>query len=144
MTAERLAGASPIELSAATREFESSEAIAVAGHGRNLMVALIAGALLGAICWRFLGVPEACRSRALDMAGRSTVGSVAYRIVTAESGGDAAAKNELSSATGAGQFLDATWLDMIRTARPDLVGQSDEDILNLRRDPDLSRDMVGR
>ena len=141
MTAERLAGASPIELSAATREVEHGDATVV---GRSLMVALIAGALLGAICWRFLGVPEACRPRTLDMAGRSTVDSVAYRIVTAESGGDAAAKNELSSAAGAGQFLDATWLDMIRTARPELVGQSDEDILNLRRDPDLSRDMVAR
>src|SRR5258708_2637038 len=144
MTAERLAGASPIELSAATREFEHGEAIVVAGRGRSLMVAMIAGALLAAISWRFLGVPGACRPHDLDMAGRSTVESLAYRIVTAESGGDVAAKNELSSATGAGQFLDATWLDVIRTARPELVGQSDEDILNLRRDPDLSREMVAR
>jgi hypothetical protein len=111
------------------------------------MVALIACALLGAIGWRFSGVSGACRPadlRQRGMAGRLAMDTVAYRIVTAESKGDSIAKNELSSATGAGQFLNATWLDMIRTARPDLAGQRDEDILDLRRDPNLSREMVAR
>lgn len=126
---------------------EGSETGVIWDHGRNLIVALIVGALLGALGWRFFGESEACRPadlRDLAAAGGSTLTSLAYRIVAAESGGDAAAKNELSSATGAGQFLDATWLDMIRTARPELADRSDEDILDLRRDPDLSRDMVAR
>jgi hypothetical protein len=109
------------------------------------MVAIIACALLAAIGWRFVAPSGVCRPvdlRRFDMPGRSAVDSVASRIVNAESNGDVTARNELSSATGAGQFLDATWLDMIRTARPDLAGQSDEDILSLRRDPDLSREMV--
>jgi hypothetical protein len=116
-------------------------------RGGGLMVALIACALLAAIGWHFSGLSGVCRPsdlRQLDMASRLAVDSVAYRIVTAESSGDVTAKNELSSATGAGQFLDATWLDMIRTARPDIAWQRDEDILNLRRDPDLSREMVAR
>src|SRR6202022_4456933 len=82
--------------------------------------------------------------RQRGMVGGSALDTVAYQIVTAESKGDETAKNELSSATGAGQFLDATWLDMIRTARPDLAGQRDEKILDLRRDPGLSHEMVAQ
>jgi hypothetical protein len=111
------------------------------------MVALIACALLGSLGWRFFGASKACHPSDLRQFGTVdglSVDRVAYRIVIAESSGDVTAKNELSSATGAGQFLDATWLDMIRTARPDLAGRRDEDILDLRRDPDLSREMVAR
>src|SRR6186997_3735937 len=116
MTENRLAAASPIELAADTRE-ESSEAAVSGDRGRSLMVALIACALLAAIGWRFSGAPRACSPSGLhelDGAGRLAVASVARRIVTAESSGDAAARNPLSSATGAGQFLDATWLDTIK------------------------------
>src|SRR4029453_1645851 len=51
----------------------------------------------------------------------STVDAVVERIIDVESGGDPNAKNKRSSATGLGQFLDETWLDMIRAHRP--VGQ---------------------
>lgn len=70
--------------------------------------------------------------------------TVANRIVLAESGGNATARNKRSSATGAGQFLDGTWLDMIRAYRPDLGQRSEAEILDLRQDPDLSREMVSR
>ena len=146
MTEKSFAAASPIELAAGSRG-EPGEAVLIGERGRSLMVAVIAGALLAAIGWRFAAPPRACSPSDLHemgVAGRSAVDSVAYRIVTAESGGDATAKNELSSATGAGQFLDATWLETIRAARPDLAGRSDDDILSLRRDPDLSREMVAR
>jgi hypothetical protein len=64
-------------------------------------------------------------------------------IISAESGGNPNAKNPNSSATGAGQFIDATWLDTISRARPDLVqGKSTEEILALRSDPAISREMT--
>lgn len=63
------------------------------------------------------------------------------KTVGAESGGDANAKNSRSSATGAGQFIDATWLDMLAKNRPDLTGSRDE-LLALRADPKLSAEMV--
>ncbi|MCE7027662.1 peptidoglycan DD-metalloendopeptidase family protein [Jiella avicenniae] len=64
-------------------------------------------------------------------------------IVRVESGGNARAKNPLSSATGLGQFISSTWLRMIRTYRPDLAGSlSQREILDLRFDPTLSREMI--
>ena len=114
-------------------------------HG--LIVATIVCALLATIGWHFAGVSDACRTSGggqIDLAGRSVADAVARRIVTAESSGDATASNKLSSATGSGQFLDGTWLEMIRAYRPDLAGRSDTEILDLRGDPDLSREMVAR
>jgi hypothetical protein len=67
------------------------------------------------------------------------------RIIIVESGGDANAKNKRSTATGAGQFLDDTWLEAIRKHRRDLLqGRSDKEILELRRDAELSREMATR
>jgi hypothetical protein len=57
--------------------------------------------------------------------------------------GNPNAKNPNSSATGDGQFISATWLDLMKRNRPDLVqGKSDADILALRADPNLSREMI--
>jgi hypothetical protein len=65
------------------------------------------------------------------------------RIITVESGGDPNATNPNSSATGAGQFINSTWLTMIRQNRPDLAqGKSDQEILAMRSDPALSKEMV--
>jgi soluble lytic murein transglycosylase-like protein len=49
-----------------------------------------------------------------------TIDAVVEKIISAESNGDPNAKNKRSSAMGLGQFLDQTWLDLIRTHRPDL------------------------
>jgi hypothetical protein len=68
--------------------------------------------------------------------------SITDQIVQAESGGDATAQNPNSSASGPGQFIDKTWLATVRAHRPDLAGQSDDDLLALKTDPDLSRQMT--
>src|SRR5579859_4452020 len=63
-------------------------------------------------------------------------------IRSAESGGDPNAKNPNSSASGPDQFLDSTWLSTIKAARPDLAaGQSDESLLSLKTNPDISGQM---
>ena len=62
-------------------------------------------------------------------------------IISAESGGNAAARNPNSSASGLGQFLDATWVSMLAKHRPDIQG-TPEQLLALKNDPALSREMT--
>ena len=76
-------------------------------------------------------------------------GEFVDKVITAESSGNAQARPRdaktgklLSSAYGAGQFVDATWLEMVKRHRPDLAAKSDEDILDLRGDLALSREMT--
>lgn len=70
-------------------------------------------------------------------------GDLADRIVGAESGGRADAKNPRSTATGPGQFIDSTWLSMVKAEAPEVAqGKSNSDILALRSDRDLSRRMT--
>lgn len=79
------------------------------------------------------------------LSGRAAVDAAVERIITAESNNNAAAKNKRSSATGPAQFLDETWLDMIRAYRPDLAkGRSREQMLALRRDAKIAREMTRR
>lgn len=64
-------------------------------------------------------------------------------IIAAESGGDSNAQSSTSSAGGPGQFIDKTWLDLIKQTRPDLAGSlSDSDLLALKTDPTISKQMV--
>ncbi len=73
----------------------------------------------------------------------SAVEALVDQIVRVESGGNADAKNPLSSATGLGQFIDSTWLRMMKTYRPDLDGSlTREELLALRNDPTISRQMI--
>jgi hypothetical protein len=80
-----------------------------------------------------------------DEPAPTTIDAVVERIIDVESGGHPNAKNERSSATGLGQFLDETWLAMIYAHRPDLAkGRSQDEILELRRDPKIAREITAR
>lgn len=120
----------------------------VARQGGGRRVALLIGALLGAFGLGWIGGSNWYRLLSLNSpepADKAIVNLVVERIVNAESDGDPNAKNKRSSATGAGQFLDGTWLEMIRMHRPDLAeGHSEKDILELRRDPRLTREITTR
>ncbi|WP_308917908.1 peptidoglycan DD-metalloendopeptidase family protein [Jannaschia sp. LMIT008] len=73
------------------------------------------------------------------------VEALVARIIQVESAGRADARNPRSTATGLGQFIESTWLRMMRTYRPDLVATNDRAaLLALRTDPGISRRMVAR
>ncbi len=84
-------------------------------------------------------------ARGVDLLNTGAIPPSAYaaRVNGAEnSTGNPAAKNPNSSATGNGQFTTDTWLSTIRQARPDLAGQSDQQLLALRSNPALSAQMT--
>jgi len=83
--------------------------------------------------------------RRVNPVGGAVIDAVVERIIGIESNGDPNAKNKRSSATGLGQFLDETWLDLIWTHRPDLArGRSVDKTLELRRDAKLAREITTR
>jgi hypothetical protein len=120
----------------------------VARNGRALRAGFVAGALITALVslgwaggwWsdRFLDVFS------YDPAGKAALRVVVERIIGAESNGCPDTKNKRSSAMGPGQFLDQTWLHLIRTHRPDLARRGNRKILELRRDPELAREITMR
>ena len=82
------------------------------------------------------------RTRHARILGRKM--GLADKIIGVESGGDPNAQNTRSSAGGAGQFINSTWVSMLRQHRPDLAaGKSDADLIALKTDPGLSREMTG-
>ena len=77
------------------------------------------------------------------LTGSDAVEQLVNRIIQVESAGRADARNPLSSATGLGQFIESTWLRMMRTYRPDLSATlSRAELLARRTDPEISREMV--
>ena len=79
------------------------------------------------------------------LTGKAAVDSVVTRILVAESHGVAGPKNKRSSAAGPAQFLDDTWLELIRATRPDLAkNHTREQILELRQKPELAREIAMR
>lgn len=104
-----------------------------------IFVALLVFGILGG--WVYYGLSDVMRSIfKRDDSIASTVGN----IILAESNGCTTARNKLSSATGPAQFIDKTWLRLIRRYRPELARKSEGEILEMRRDIELSREMATR
>ena len=117
-------------------------------HSRVLRRVIIIGMSLTAFGLGWLGPsvsywqPDSQREEPTAV---SAIHAVVERIIGVESDGDPNAKNKRSSATGLGQFLDETWLDMIRAHRPDLAkGRIKTEILELRRDAKVAREIAAR
>ena len=71
--------------------------------------------------------------------------NVISALINTESGGNRYAQNPRSSAGGSAQFINSTWLSMVKKYRPDVAeGKSDAQILQLKYDPNLSREMATR
>lgn len=67
------------------------------------------------------------------------------KLVQVESAGDPNAEASTSNAVGLTQFIPSTWNSMIDKHAPELrEGKSPEEVLELRKDPELSRQMAAR
>jgi hypothetical protein len=103
-----------------------------------LVIALGLGSFGGWSLYQYFSKPD-------ELSGRAAVSALVERINAVESNGDPNAKNNRSSAMGLGQFLDETWLDLVRAYRPDLTrSRSASETLELRREPKLAREIVMR
>jgi hypothetical protein len=103
--------------------------------------------LAAATALAFVASSYLFRDARLNREPIETIGvrALVERIIAIESNGDPNAKNKRSSATGAGQFLDDTWLEALRKHRRDLIqGRSEKELLELRRDAELAREITTR
>lgn len=99
----------------------------------------------------FGGQPAATASPApiIAVPSSTSAGSVASpgyiaNVAQAESGGNPTATNPRSTATGSGQFIDSTWLDLMGKYHPEMVkGKTPAEILAMRTNSDLSNEMIG-
>lgn len=67
------------------------------------------------------------------------------RIIQIESSGKPAIKASTSSATGLFQFINATWLNVVRQHRPDLLrGRTQSQVLALRKNPSVAIELGAR
>jgi hypothetical protein len=115
--------------------------------GRELRLVIVIGALLMALGLGWFSGSNFYRYfyGQDELIGGAAINAVVERIIGVESNGNANAENSRSSAKGPGQFLNETWLDLIRTYRPDLIkGRSERDTLELRREAKLAREITTR
>jgi hypothetical protein len=84
-------------------------------------------------------------SNGYEVTGPAAVNALVDRIIGVESNNRFDATNKASSASGVGQFIEGTWLDLIRVYRPELarIGTKTE-TLELRREPKIAREMTAR
>ena len=148
-----LAGVEPTHLARTSRQAESVRPPRPDERGAPdrprdpLYVAISAIVLTAAIALAVILSPYVFRS---TQPNRQTIEAIdvkalVERIIKVESAGIANKRNKLSSATGAGQFLDDTWLEALRKHRRDLIkGRSDTELLKLRLDTELTREIITR
>lgn len=87
-------------------------------------------------------------TQAASAAGQPTAPTIGMQpivrgLIGTESGGDPNARNPLSSATGPGQFIKSTWLDMMKN-EPEAQGRTPAEILAMRTNPQISERMTGK
>ncbi len=75
--------------------------------------------------------------------GQQPTGSFVDKVVQAESGGNANARSGTSSAAGAAQFIESTWIDFIRSMHSELLPLGKDALLKMRDNPDMSREATG-
>ena len=115
--------------------------------GRGFRLGIVTGALLMALGLGWFGGSNFYRyfDKRDELTGGAAINAVVERIIGVELNDDPTAKNSRSSATGPGQFLNETWLDLIQAYRPDLTrGRSESETLELRREPKLAREITTR
>jgi hypothetical protein len=84
--------------------------------------------------------PSSIADRYVETASPAEFDAFLDRLMSAESGGRAHAKNPRSTALGPFQFIKSTFLDITRRHFPaDIAGLSEEQVLARRTDYDLSR-----
>ena len=83
-------------------------------------------------------------SRANGSAGISnSINSTVNKIIGVESNGKSDAQNKDSTAGGQGQFINSTWLSMIKKYRPELArGKSKPQIMGMKYNGQLNREMT--
>ena len=65
------------------------------------------------------------------------------RVVKAESGGNASAKNPYSTATGLGQFIESTWINLFKKVYPEQAAMMSRGaILELRKNGEISKKLI--
>ncbi len=114
------------------------------GRGFRLVIGIGALLLPLGLGW-FAGSLYWYPDRRDELTSTAAINAVVERIIAVESNGNPNEKNSHSSATGPGQFLNTTWLDLIREYRPDLTkGRSESETLELRRETKLAREITTR
>ena len=114
-------------------------------QSRDTLCVAIAAIITAAIALTVILGSYLSRSAPSDLATIEAIDvkALVERIIKVESNGIPNAKNKLSSATGAGQFLDDTWLEAVRKHRRDLTkGRSDKELLELRQDAELTKKII--
>jgi hypothetical protein len=123
------------------------EALPVSRNARGLSFGIVTAAFLVALGLGGLGASTVFQyfGNGDELTGSAAVDAVVDRIIGAESSGKLNATNKNSTAAGPGQFIDETWLDMVRLYRPDLaVARTKSETLQLRREVKLSREITTR
>jgi hypothetical protein len=148
LIATALESASPEAHEVAVPRQNEHRVLHESSSGKGLRLVIVMGVLFLALGLGWFGLSNLSRYFDFDrdeLSSRAAINAVVERIIGVESNGDPDAKNNRSSAAGPGQFLNETWLELMRTYRPDLArARSESKILELRRDTKLVREIATR